>query len=69
MSTCNVYVKLEHGIVLSHGKTTVVLSQGVNEGLDRATIEAWLKQHADFSFVKTGAVCIVEPVAVARENT
>jgi hypothetical protein len=68
MNTCAVYVKLEHGIVLEHEKTVVVLPCGVSEGLDRATVEDWLKQHAEISAIKTGAVCIVEPVPVPQEN-
>jgi hypothetical protein len=79
-TTCDVFVKLPHGIVMEEGfgmamdgkpatdSPRVILQHGLNEDMDRACIERWLKHNRQLAAVKRGDIRILEDDVIAYDS-
>jgi hypothetical protein len=60
---CEVFCGRPNGLTIYHGAEIVSLSYGVNEGVDRIVMGAWLAANRHLAIVRNGTVRIVERVA------
>ena len=77
--TCDVYVRLPHGIIIGHegfsmdgmamDSARTVLQHGINENVSRADVERWLKDNARLACVKRGDVRIIEGDRLAVDSS
>jgi hypothetical protein len=77
--TCDVYVKLPHGIIIGHeavssamdgaDSTRLLLEHGFNENVPRRRIEQWLAQNSNLAAVKRGDVRIIPDDVIAVDSS
>lgn len=77
-TTCDVYVKLPHGIIIDAIPTVnglamdsdrLFLDQGVNENVPRERIEEWLAKNKALACVRRGEVRILDHDVMAVDSS
>ena len=80
--TCDVYVKLPHGIIIGQEAFAIagaagiamdsartVLEHGFNENVPRAEVEAWLTTNKHLAAVRRGDVRIIDGDRLAVDSS
>lgn len=78
-TTCDVYVRLEHGIIIGHEALSMamdgadserlLLEHGFNENVSRRRIEAFLAHSKNLACVRRGDIRILDGDVIAVDSS